>query len=101
MVERLKTIQSLQEKRFPLSSIKKILNRLEKGIPLEEAVSVENVVFGLPVNNAHELIDRNTYMERTGLSQEELEEIEQHGLILPLLWKRGKPCTMKMMLQWG
>ena len=90
LVERLKTIQSLQEKRFPLSSIKKILKRLEKGIPLEEAVSVENVVFGLPVKNAHELIDRDTYMERTGLSEEELEEIEQHGLILPLLCEKGK-----------
>lgn len=90
LVERLKTIQGLQEKRFPLSSIKKILKRLEKGIPLEEAVSVENVVFGLPVKNAPELIDRDTYMERTGLSEAELKEIEQHGLIMPLLCEKWK-----------
>ena len=91
IIERLKTIQNLQEKRFPLFSIKKILARIDQGITLEEAVIVENVVFGLPAKTADELIDRKVYMEQTGLTTQELEELERHGLLMPFQCTKGRP----------
>jgi DNA-binding transcriptional MerR regulator len=90
VIERLKTIQSLQEKRFPLFSIKKILARIDQGITMEEAETVENVVFGLPAKKADELINRKVYMEQTGLTPKELEELERHGLLIPFQCEKGK-----------
>ncbi len=90
LIERLKNIQRLQEKRFPLTSIKKILARIDQGVPLEEAETLENIVFGLPVRNADELIDKNTFMGRTGLTAKEIEELESFGLLMPFSCEKGK-----------
>ncbi|HHO76733.1 MAG TPA: MerR family transcriptional regulator [Deltaproteobacteria bacterium] len=89
-IERLKTIQKLQEKRFPLSSIKNILDRVDQGISLEEAEAVEDAVFGLPIGEADRLLDREEYMEMTGLTRYELEELEKVGLIMPFISEKGQ-----------
>ena len=89
-IERLKTIQKLQEKRFPLSSIKNILDRVAQGISLEEAESLEDLVFGLPIGEADQLLDREAYLEITGLTREELEEVERVGLLMPFISEKGQ-----------
>ena len=90
LIERLKTIQRLQEKRFPLTSIKKILARIDQGVPPEEAETLENIIFGLPIGSANELIDKKTFMERTGLTSQEIEELESMGLLIPFSREKGR-----------
>lgn len=90
VISQLKTIQSLQERRFPLFSIKSILLRMQQGITFEEAEAVENSVFGLPARKSNELIDRKAYMEQTGLTPKELDEVERLGLLMPLSSEKGK-----------
>ena len=89
-IDRLKTIQKLQEKRFPLSSIKNILDRVDQGISLEEAETVEDVVFGPPIGEDDQLLDREAYLEITGLTLEELEEVERIGLLMPFISEKGQ-----------
>ncbi|HQM45754.1 MAG TPA: MerR family transcriptional regulator [Smithellaceae bacterium] len=90
LIARLKMIQKLQEKRFPLTSIKKILARIDQGVPLEEAETLENIIFGLPISNADELIDQKVFMDRTGLTSEETEKLERSGLLIPFSRKKGR-----------
>jgi hypothetical protein len=63
---------------------------MDQGITLEEAEAVENTVFGLPVSKSNELIDRKVYMEQTGLTPQELDEVERHGLLMPFHTEKGK-----------
>ena len=90
LIERLKIIQRFQEKRFPLTSIKKILARIDQGVPPEEAETLENIIFGLPIGHANELIDKKAFIERTGLTSKEIEELESLGLLIPFSREKGR-----------
>jgi len=91
IIDRLKVIQSLQERRFPLFTIKKILMRMDQGVPREEAEAVENAIYDLAVSKSNALIDRKGYMEQTGLTAKEMEELERVGLLMPFHTEKGKP----------
>jgi DNA-binding transcriptional MerR regulator len=85
-IERLKTIQYLQEKRyFPLFLIKNVLRRMDEGLSLQEAESVENAVFGVDSHVATGFMDRATVMSETGLSEEELKQAESIGVLIPFI----------------
>ena len=83
-VERLRIIQELQERRyFPLYLIKNILRRMDEGLSLTEAETVENAVFGLDDRIGRGLIDRPAFLAATGLTEKELKQAENLGILIP------------------
>jgi len=70
---------------------KKILMRMDQGVPREEAEAVENAIYDLAVSKSNALIDRKGYMEQTGLTAKEMEELERVGLLMPFHTEKGKP----------
>ena len=83
-IERLQIIQELQEKRyFPLYLIKNILRRMDEGLSLPEAETVENAVFGSDDRIGRELIDRPAFFAATGLTEKELKQAENLGILIP------------------
>jgi DNA-binding transcriptional MerR regulator len=83
-IERLQIIQELQEKRyFPLYLIKNILRRMDEGLSLPEAETVENAVFGSDDRIGRELIDRPAFLAATGLTEKELKQAENLGILIP------------------
>jgi DNA-binding transcriptional MerR regulator len=83
-VERLQIIQELQEKRyFPLYLIKNILRRMDEGLSLPEAETVENAVFGSGEQIGRGLIDRPAFLAATGLTEKELKQVENLGILIP------------------
>lgn len=86
-VEKIQAIRHLQERRFfPLSIIKNIVRRLDEGMSLEEAEAIEDVVFG----TANNLVDRNEFLERTGLTPAQYREAERVGLLMPCVKEKGR-----------
>ncbi|MBW2544722.1 MAG: MerR family transcriptional regulator [Deltaproteobacteria bacterium] len=87
-VEKVQAIRYLQEKRyFPLSIIKNVIRRMdEEGMSLEEAEVIEAVVFG----TANNLVDRKTFLERTGLTLADYQEAERVGLLMPFVKEKGR-----------
>lgn len=83
-VERLQIIQELKEKRyFPLYLIKNILRRMDEGLSLPEAETVENAVFGSDDRIGRGLIDRPAFLAATGLTEKELKQAEKLGILIP------------------
>ena len=83
-VERLRIIQELQERRyFPLYLIKNILRRMDEGLSLPEAETVENAVFGSDDSIGRGLIDRSAFLAATGLTEKELKQAENLGVLIP------------------
>jgi len=83
-VERLRIIQELKEKRyFPLYLIKNILRRMDEGLSLPEAETVENAVFGSNDRIGRGLIDRPAFLAVTGLTEKELKQAEKLGILIP------------------
>ena len=83
-IERLQIIQELQEKRyFPLYLIKNILRRMDEGLSLPEAETVENAVFGSDDRIGRGLIDRPAFLAATGLTEKELKQAENLGILIP------------------
>lgn len=83
-IDRLQIIQELQEKRyFPLYLIKNILRRMDEGLSLPEAETVENAVFGSDDRIGRELIDRPAFLAATGLTEKELKQAENLGILIP------------------
>lgn len=83
-IERLRIIQELQEKRyFPLYLIKNILRRMDEGLSLPEAETVENAVFGSDDRIGRGLIDRPAFLAATGLTEKELKQAENLGILIP------------------
>ncbi len=83
-VERLRIIQELKEKRyFPLYLIKNILRRMDEGLSLPEAETVENTVFGSDDRIGRGLIDRPAFLAATGLTEKELKRAENLGILIP------------------
>jgi len=91
-IERLKVIQHLQEKRyFPLFLIKNVLRRMDEGLSLQEAESVENAVFGVNDRVAGGFVDRTAVLAETGLTDEELQRAETIGVLIPFTHDGEKP----------
>jgi DNA-binding transcriptional MerR regulator len=83
-IERLRIIQELQEKRyFPLYLIKNILRRMDEGLTLPEAETVENAVFGANDRIGSGLVDREQFLAATGLTEKELKQAEKLGILIP------------------
>ena len=83
-VERLQIIQELKEKRyFPLYLIKNILRRMDEGLSLPEAETVENAVFGSNDRIGRGLIDRPAFLAVTDLTEKELKQAEKLGILIP------------------
>jgi DNA-binding transcriptional MerR regulator len=83
-IERLQIIQGLKERRyFPLYLIKNILRRMEEGLSLPEAETVENAVFGSDDRIGRKLIDLPAFLVATGLTGRELKRAESLGILIP------------------
>ncbi|MEA2102401.1 MAG: MerR family transcriptional regulator [Thermodesulfobacteriota bacterium] len=81
-IEKIRVIRYLKEMRYyPLSVIKNILRRMDKGLGLEEAESIEDAVFG--VNE--ELVDKKAFMHATGLTSGQIRDAEAMGLLMPYM----------------
>ncbi len=90
-VERLKVIQYFQERRyFPLYLIKNILRRMDEGLSLQEAEAVENAVFK-PEESDRNLVDRGTVLAESGLTDAEMRQAEEIGILVPFAVEGGKP----------
>jgi DNA-binding transcriptional MerR regulator len=111
-IERLRIIQELQEKRyFPLYLIKNILRRMDEGISLTEAQTVECAVFGSD-DLTGALVERKAYLAATGISDKELKQAESIGILIPFTGNGDKPLyneddirigrdTLKVLLDFG
>jgi DNA-binding transcriptional MerR regulator len=90
-VERLQIIQELKEKRyFPLYLIKNILRRMDEGLSLPEAETVENAVFGSADRIGRGLIDRPAFLAATGLTEKELKQTQNLGILIPFITDTDK-----------
>lgn len=90
-IERLKVIQYLQEKRyFPLYIIKNILHRMDEGLSLQEAETVEKAVFDPMDREDRKLVDHETTLMQTGLTKTELENAEKIGILIPFSVEGGE-----------
>ena len=90
-IKKIETIQHFQGKKyFPLAMIKNILRRMDDGFTLEEAEAVEDAVFTPQVNGDRGLLDRQSFLDTTGLAPEQLEELERIGLIMPYIHEKNK-----------
>ncbi len=91
-IDRLRTIQELKEKRFfPLHLIKNILRRMDEGLNLTEAESIENAVFGAQGRTGNGLLSQTAFLAATGLSEKELKEAQRLGILIPCTVCEGKP----------
>ncbi len=83
-IERLQVIGQLQAKRyFPLYLIKNILRRMDEGLSLTEAETVENAVFGSEDRTGRGLVDRHAFLAATGMTERELKQAEKLGILIP------------------
>lgn len=91
-IDRLRAIQELKGKRyFPLYLIKNILRRMDEGLSLTEAETVENAVFGMDEDAGHGLVDRQAFLEATGLAEKDLKKAEKLGILIPFITGSDKP----------
>lgn len=91
-IDRLRAIQKLKGKRyFPLYLIKNILRRMDEGLSLTEAETVENAVFGMDEDAGHGLVDRQAFLEATGLAEKDLKKAEKLGILIPFITGSDKP----------
>lgn len=82
-VERIKLIQQMQERhRLTLSEINHCLNDKERGSDLEVYLELNEEVFGS--TGPRRLLDAKNFCRKTGLSADQLEELTQARLLLPL-----------------
>jgi DNA-binding transcriptional MerR regulator len=91
-IERLQVIGQLQAKRyFPLYLIKNILRRMDEGLTLLEAETVEDAVFGSNDRIGGGLVDREQFRTATGLTEKNLKQAESIGLLIPAAFEGNKP----------
>ncbi len=90
-IEKIRAILFLKDtRRYPLSLIKNILKRMDQGLSLENAEAIENSVFGTKSGETNTLVDKQTFLESTGLTSAELDEAEKIELIMPYLHENRK-----------
>ena len=64
-IERLNAIQYLKEKKYyPLLIIKNILRRMDQGLSLQEAETVEDAVFGTGERSGQGLLERAAFWQK-------------------------------------
>ena len=91
-IERLRAIQELKGKRyFPLYLIKNILRRMDEGLSLQEAETVENAVFGPVQNTGNGLLNHAAFLAATGLTEKELKQAQRLGILMPFTTDGDKP----------
>jgi len=91
-IDRLRAIQELKEKRFfPLHLIKNILRRMDEGLNLTEAETIENAVFGAPEPADSGLLNQAAFLSATGLSEKQLQEAHRLGILIPYTVSEGQP----------
>lgn len=91
-IDRLRAIQELKEKRFfPLHLIKNILRRMDEGLNLTEAETIENAVFGSAERTDNGLLQQAAFLSATGLSEKELLDAHRLGILIPYTVSEGKP----------
>ncbi len=90
-VERIQAIRHLQEtKYFPLSVIRNILRRMDKGLSLEEAEAIEDAVFGVSSEAGNIMVEKGDFLRQTGLTEEQLQMAQKTGLLMPYMQEKGK-----------
>jgi DNA-binding transcriptional MerR regulator len=91
-IDRLQVIGQLQAKRyFPLYLIKNILRRMDEGLSLTEAEILENAVFGSEDRAGSGLLNHAAFLSTTGLTEKELKQAQQLGILIPYTANRDKP----------
>jgi DNA-binding transcriptional MerR regulator len=91
-IERLSAIQELKGKRyFPLYLIKNILRRMDEGLSLQEAETVENAVFGSVQSAGNALLNHAAFLAATGLTEKELKQAQRLGILMPFTADGDKP----------
>ncbi|HNQ84502.1 MAG TPA: MerR family transcriptional regulator [Deltaproteobacteria bacterium] len=90
-IEKIHAVRHLQERKyFPLSVIKNILRRMDQGMSLDEAESIEDAVFGAQEGMPEKVMDKAGFMEATGLTREELQTASRIGLLIPYHQEKGR-----------
>jgi DNA-binding transcriptional MerR regulator len=90
-INKIEAIQHLKEKKYyPLAIIKNILRRMDNDLTFEEAVVVEETVFDTMSSGEVGLVDRVEFLKLTGLTTEQLNEVERIGILMPCFKERGK-----------
>lgn len=83
-VDRLRAIQELKEKRYyPLYLIKNILRRMDEGLSLTEAETIENAVFGPAERSGNGLLNQTAFLAATGLTEKDLKQAARLGILIP------------------
>ncbi len=91
-VDRLRAIQELKERRYyPLYLIKNILRRMDEGLNLTEAETIENAVFGQPEKTGSNLLAQSAFLSETGLTESELKLAEKLGILIPFSHNGDRP----------
>ena len=91
-IDRLRAIQELKGKRyFPLYLIKNILRRMDEGLSLQEAETVENAVFGSVQSTGNGLLNHAAFLAATGLTEKELKQAQRLGILMPFTTDGDKP----------
>jgi len=91
-VDRLRAIQELKGKRyFPLYLIKNILRRMDEGLNLTEAETIENAVFRSDGRAENGLLSQAAFLAATGLTEKELTQARRLGILIPFATEGDKP----------
>ncbi len=81
-VERAALIRQLQsDQRLPLAKIKSVLEALDRGEDVTPLLMVHQVIFG---DQTEELMSLEEFCQQSGLGQEQVKELEQAQLLMPL-----------------
>jgi DNA-binding transcriptional MerR regulator len=90
-IDRLRAIQELKGKRyFPLYLIKNILRRMDEGLNLTEAETIENAVFRSGEHTVNGLLTQAAFLAATGLSEKELAQARRLGILVPFTTEGDK-----------
>jgi len=90
-IERLRVIQELKERRyFPLYLIKNILRRMDEGLNLTEAETIENAVFRSDGHAESGLLTQAAFLAATGLTEKELTQARRLGILVPFTTEGDK-----------
>jgi len=91
-IDRLRAIQELKGKRyFPLYLIKNILRRMDEGLNLTEAETIENAVFRSGGHAESGLLSQAAFLAATGLTEKELTQARRLGILIPFATEGDKP----------
>lgn len=83
-IERIKLIQQMQERhRLTLSEIKSRMDDTDRGTGLGVYLELNEEVFGH--GGPKQLLDADAFCRETGLSESQLEDLQQARLLLPLV----------------